>query len=707
MVTAVRELRARVGQLFTTSGWSLLATDERGRILGHRTNGFYVDNTRILSAEEVWVDGHDLVAFCAARVGGAALLGYALLTDGEHELGHGLYVQVERFVGAGLRTRYRFLSYAHEPRTLTLRLRYAADFADDEEPERGSHDVVAPVTATWDGGALWLRYEHPGLDRAAVFTPSVPMAYADGVLSCDVVVPAGGTYDVEVTCEPVFDGVRHHAPPATYADGHTSLGRVREEVRATTARLTTSHPGVAMAWRTATEDLARLPLGLAEGPATPMAGTPMYQQFFGRDSLTASWQALLATPVLLRDSLRANAAWMGRHVDDWYDEEPGKMLHQARRGPLAVLEREPYLRYYGDYATSLDFLVFLGQYLGWTGDVATVRSLLPAARAAVDWCERYGDLDGDGFLEYNTHSKAGVKNQGWKDSDTAIVDEHGDVVPNPIAASELQAYWYAGLRHAAATFAACGDRGYAATLVAKARRLKQRFDAAYWMPEHGCYAMALDPRGRQVRSVNSNDGHLLAAGIVPRSRGRAVAKRLLETDLYSGWGIRTLSSEHPAYDPFSYHRGSVWPVESATIGLGLARYGCWNELHRLAEATFAAASLFPEHRLPEVIGGLPRDAEHPHPGIYPRANVPQAWSASCVVGLVQALLALRPAAPARIVLLDPHLPEWLPDLHLEGVRVGTSLLDLDVRRRQGRTTWRARVRGPRLAVVRAPTWHSL
>ncbi|MGH2385433.1 MAG: amylo-alpha-1,6-glucosidase [Candidatus Limnocylindria bacterium] len=468
-------------------------------------------------------------------------------------------------------------------------------------------------------------------------------------------------------------------------------------------RLTSSNALVTKAWETATQDLATLPYGLADGPATPIAGLPLYLQFFGRDSLTIGWQALMATHRFLHDSLRANAAWRGRRIDDWLDEEPGKMIHQARGGPLSELGINPFTRYYGDWATPPDFLIMLGQYLAWTGDRQTVREFLPAARDAIDWCDRYGDPDHDGFLEYDTRSEGGVKNQGWKDSGDAIVDERGAIVPNPIATSELQAYWYAGLQQAALAFAATGDLGYAARLLAKARTLKRRFNHAFWMEDLGAYALGLDPDKRQIRSIGSNDGHLLASGIVPPERGRRLAARLMQPDMFSGWGIRTLSSDHPAFNPFSYHRGSVWPVEQGTIGFGFARYGCWEELHRLAEGVFASTGLFVENRLPEVIGGMQRDAEHPHPGIYPSSCEPQGWSASAVVMLAQSLLAMVAVAPLRLLVVDPHLPAWLPDVRLEGIRVGNSELDLEFRRtKSGGTTYRVTKRSGRVRVVRQP-----
>ncbi|MFG3708063.1 glycogen debranching N-terminal domain-containing protein [Micromonospora sp. NPDC047670] len=705
-MSRVRNLRVRPDLLYVASGWSTLVTDVRGRITGADPQGFFADNTRVLSVERLTVDGREPVPFSTANVAGHAQLSYAALGDGDTLPSRAAYLLVERFVGEGLRTRLTVVSYAPTPLELELRVHLAADFADTSEAETGRRVQSGPVDARWNprDRELRLTYRHGGLDRAVAIgvRADAPVRYLDDTLVVGIAVPPRGSGRVELVVEPVFDGRRRAAPPPTFAEPGDGASLARARLARELTRLGSSNFDVTAAWRCAVDDLAVLPLGEPAGPTAPMAGLPIYQEIFGRDTMTASWQALLAGPTMLADSLRLNARHFGRRVDDWRDEEPGKPLHEARRGPVSALGSDPFSGYYGDWSTAPDFLVFLGQFLAWTGDLDTVRDLLPAARRALDWIDRYGDLDRDGFLEYHCRSRAGLKNQGWKDSDTAIVDEHGEVVPNPIASSELQAYWYAALRHAAVVFAAAGHPAYGARLVRRAAALRRRFHRAFWMPEQGCHAMALGPDKRQVRSVNSNDGHLLATGIVPTRLAPLVADRLLATDMFSGWGVRTLSSTHPAYDPFSYHRGSVWPVEAGTIGLGLARYGCWEHLHRLAEGMFAAAALFAEHRLPEVLSGLPRDDAHPHPGVYPNSCSPQAWSASAVVALIQALLALRPAAPLRTIFVDPHLPEWLPDLVLEGVQVGGRTVDLTVRRgRGGRTSLRAR--GDRIAVVRRPT----
>ena len=706
----VRNLRIRPDLLYVASGWSTLVTDVHGRIGDADPQGFFFANTRILDRERITINDVEPESFSTANVNAHAQLSYAELGESEAMPPRAAYLKMERFVGEGLRTRLTIVSFADEPLPMRLCIEFAGDFADTVEVECGRRKQHGEVTTHWDPRAqeLHLRYQHEKLDRAAAIRVLAPVpVHCDGpVLSFDATVPPRESTGFEFVVEPIFDGRRHPAAPADFEEPADPAARARARLSAEFTRLTSSQFDVAAAWRAATSDLANLPLGEPPGPAAPIAGLPLYQEIFGRDTLTASWQALLAGSTMLRDSMYLNAAHIGTRIDDWRDEEPGKLLHQARRGPVSLLGFDAFDGYYGDWATGPDFLIMLGQYLGWTADMATVRDMLPTARRILQWLDRYGDLDHDGFLEYDRRSPVGLKNQGWKDSASAILDHRGRVVENPVATSELQAYWYAALRYAALVFAATGDRAFAASLAARAAALRRRFHLAYWMPDRRSYAMALGPDKRQVRAVTSNDGHLLATGIVPVRQARLVCQRLFAPDMFSGWGIRTLSADHPSYNPFSYHRGSVWPAEAGTIAVGLARYGCWEQLHRLAEGLFSAASLFEGYRLPELLSGLPRDQQHPHPGVFPDSCSPQAWSASTIIATVQALLALRPYASLRTILVDPHLPDWLPDLKLEGVQLGRLTFDLTVRRRRnGRAS--VRTRGDRVAVVRVPSRQSL
>ncbi len=702
-------LRARPEHHFAYSGRCVLSTNIHGAVTGAGGEGFYFENTRLLSRHELTVDGRPLVPVAASPVGGAGFLIYSQVPEGPNIPPEAVFIESAVFLGDGMRTEIRLENYAADRTPIfELAVHLAADFADTKETQQGQRQQTGEVETTWDEaqGELLFQYRHPELDRAVairVEQAPAPVRFEDGALVTSLALAPHGRAELHLVVEPVFDGKRESAPEGVFDETLTPLGRVRQQLRDEVPALVTTNQTVARAWQTAVADLASLPLGLEPGPATPAAGIPLYQYLFGRDTLTTAWQALMALPIAARDSLLANAAPQGRAIDDWRDEEPGKLIHQARQGPLSALCMEPFLRYYGDYAAPQDFLILLGQYLAWTNDRSTVRELLPAARNAIDWLDRYADLDGDGFIEYTKRSEKGVKNQGWKDAPDAIADERGEQVDNPIATSELQAYWYAGLQMAALSFLFAGDRAYALELLRKARDLRCRFDQAYWMEDEGFYALALGPDKRQVRSIASNTGHLLATGIVPKEKGPRVARRLMEPDLWSGWGIRTLSSDHPVYNPFSYHRGSVWPVENGTFVFGLGRYGCFEEMHRLAEGMFAATELFEENRLPESLGGLPRDPVHPHPGIYPRSNEPQSWSASMVVLLVQSLLGMRPMAPLGMLVVDPHLPSWLPDLRVEGIRVGRSRIDLELHRtKSGKTNYRVTRQEGNVRVIRQP-----
>lgn len=707
-------LRARANQFFVYSGRSLLVTNLDGDVPRSGTNGFYCENTRLLSRSELTANGYRLEPVAASPVGSAGMLAYQQVPEAAGVPAHAVTVEIAYFLGGGLRTVLRVENSwgvnpdQSAPPSIDLAINLAADFADISEADTGARLQTAPVDVSWDDvqRELCFRYRHPELDRAVavrVEQSPVPVRYEQDALIVSLTLALHRPVELVLVAEPIFDGKRLCAPPPVYNEVETELGRLRQRLRDETPRLKTSNITVARAWETAVSDLASLPLGLDPGPAAPIAGLPLYQQFFGRDTLTIGWQALTTMPSILQGALRLNAAWQGTVIDDRYDEEPGKLIHQASRAPLAILGHNPFLHYYGDYATPPDFLFGLGQYAAWTGDRDTVRPLLDAARKAVDWLDRYGDLDQDGFLEYVCRSPGGLKNQGWKDSWDAIIDQDGRVISNPIAASEIQGYWYVGLQQVATAFLLAGYVSYALELFKKARNLKARFDPAFWMEDEGFYALALGPDKQQVRSISSNAGHLLATGIVPAEKAPIVARRLMEPDMFSGWGIRTLTRNHVAYNPFSYHLGSVWPVESGTIAFGMARYGCWSECHRLAGALFALTELFSENRLPEVIGGIQRDDAHPYPGIYLGSNEPQGWSDGAIVVTIQALLGMHGLAPIGLLLVDPHLPDWLPDLRLESLRVGQSVLDLEFHRaRNGETRYQIRRQHGHVRVLRQP-----
>ena len=340
----------------------------------------------------------------------------------------------------------------------------------------------------------------------------------------------------------------------------------------------------------------------------------------------------------------------------------------------------------------------------WTGDRDLVRRHLSAARASLRWLDEHCDANGDGLHEYMTRSKDGVRNQAWKDSGDAIVYEDGSQVEPPIATCEEQGFAYLGKLLLAEVLWWLGDRDEARHLYRGAQELKKRFNDRFWMDDLEFVALGLDSSGRQIRSIASNAGHCIATGILDDALVSKTANRLMADDLFSGWGVRTLSSRHPAYNPYSYHRGSVWPVEQATFVLGFVRYGLHDHAERLARAFFESAALFDFHRLPELFAGHARDAAHPFPALYPQANSPQAWSASAVLTVIQSLLGLYPYAPLNRLLVDPHLPEWLPSLMLRDLRIGQSRTTIRFDRTStGATDYRVLEKTGGLHVVRQPS----
>jgi len=423
-------------------------------------------------------------------------------------------------------------------------------------------------------------------------------------------------------------------------------------------------------------DLAALrfyPPILAE-MALPAAGLPWFMAVFGRDSLLTSYQALPYTPELAETTLQVLAARQGSRVDDFRDEEPGKILHELRFGELTAFEERPHSPYYGTADATPLFLVLLDEVERWTGNVDLVRGLEAEARAALAWIDDYGDRDEDGYVEYERrNTDTGLENQCWKDSWNSILFADGTLAPGAIATCEIQGYVYDAKRRCARLAREVwDDPELAARLESEAAALKERFNEDFWLPERQFFALALDGAKRQVDSLTSNIGHLLWSGIVDDDKAGAIARHLLGPQLFSGWGIRTMAEDERGYNPLGYHVGTVWPHDSSLIAAGLARYGYRDEAARIAFAVLEAAAFF-RHRLPEVFAGYPRE-QTGFPVEYPTACSPQAWASGAPLLLVTTLLGLEPGSDG--VSTDPVLPDGIGRLELAfespvGVRRGT------------------------------------
>jgi glycogen debranching enzyme len=684
-------------------GHSILIVDSQGSIRSG-VEGLYLRRTRFLSrlvmkvadeephfASANPVNAHFIISYHVAPSPAGAEAG-PTPEDNENSGGEmakkGIEIQVNRFVGGGLHQDIHVTNHGLAKTTAFLSWELAADFADQDEAQSGERQQKAPVEQAWTnppdgGGELTFRYRHPDLPHETVARFSGPADFVEGMgkVCCALDLEPQQTRTVLLDVAPVFKGEKiepFHGLDGAIKDG-CPADQVREEWDAGCAVLSAANPTVQDAWNRAVSDLGALALLEGEGQErfTPAAGVPNYIALFGRDTLMAAWQSALLNPATLRGSLSLIGKWNATDYDDKFDAQPGKVLHQRQLSPLALLGKKPFLHYYGDYSAPGLFLLGLAADFAHAGDKEFFLSMRDKALATLEWMDRDGDLDHDGFYEYQTRAgKSGTKNQGWKDSGQAILYADGKMVEDPIAVCEIQGLYFAAKQAMALAFAAVGDQARAADLRSQADALKRRFNDRFWLAEEKYIALALDPDKRLVRSIADNPGACLAYGIVDADKAQAVADRLMAPDMFSGWGIRTLSSEHPAYNPLAYHLGTVWPFANALTGFGLKRYGFDPMLHRVAQALFDASEVFHLNRLPEVFGGHPRDRRHPHPGVYPGACAPQAWSSSAIVMLIHAMLGLTPLAPLNTLIVDPDLPEWLPEVTLKGVQVGAARIDL-------------------------------
>ncbi|WP_029032081.1 glycogen debranching N-terminal domain-containing protein [Salinarimonas rosea] len=652
-------------------------------------DGLYHRDTRHLSRFDLRIDGRRPILLSSiVRDDNAALIFDLTNPDigddrGDTVLEHDLvHVRRTKFLfEATAFERISVRSFATVPLELSLRLGFAADFADLFEtrgarrPRRGRQE---PPDIT--ESRVLLRYA--GLDgRERVtrlrFEPAPDAIAADSATWRLALEPgAQRVLYVEVACasgDPAF------SPRANYLRALVDARRALRASLSRTGSVSTSNEHFDEALARARADLAMLATDTEHGPY-PYAGTPWFSAVFGRDALITALQTLWLDPALARGVLRFLAAHQATEEDPARDAEPGKILHEMRHGEMAALGEVPFARYYGSVDATPLFVVLAGAYLDRTGDLETLRALWPHIDAALRWMATHGDRDGDGFVEYERRSGSGLVNQGWKDSHDSVFHENGATAHGPIALCEVQAYVYAAKRAAAAIAARVHRPERALELEEEARALAARFDAAFWQEDLGTYALALDGAKRPCRIRTSNAGHALFAGIAAPARAVRVASTLMSANGFSGWGVRTLARGEARYNPISYHNGSVWPHDNALVAMGLARYGLKNEAARILDGLFHAATYMDLRRLPELFCGFPRRRGQ-GPTLYPVACAPQAWAAAAPMALLGACLGISVDPGRRVVRLDrPVLPRFLDEVSVRRLPVGDDRVDLTVRR---------------------------
>lgn len=672
-------------QLAIHHGHTVLLTAPDGRIPWPSDKGLYFRDTRLISSWQLYADG---VAW--ELLNGAAITSFAarifltnrtiLTADGEIPR-HTLGLAIGRQLGDGLHEDFDITNNSARRVRFNLEIAMRSDFADVFEVKDARIVRRGRISTRWSAERQRLSTSYRNADfvrevAVRVHRSGSPAVYANGRLTFEVTLDPGATWHTCLLYE-LADGNERFKPDVGCIE-QAMHSRLRKELlhwRAHVTSIETDNPTIQRLFDQAVDDMAALRLPI-EGTDhlwfVPAAGLPWFVALFGRDSLVVSLQNLLIHPDLARCTLEVLGARQARERDDYRDAQPGKILHELRLGELAHFKRIPHTPYYGTADATPLYLILLHTAWRSSGDRRLLESHLQVAEHCLAWIDDYGDLDGDGFQEYVTHSTAGAENQAWKDSGNAVVHADGSNVVAPKALCELQGYVFDAWLRMAEIFDILGKPDRASALRAKAEDLYKKFNDTFWDEELGCYVYALDKDKKKARTIASNVGHCLWSGIVPPERARRVVERLMEPDMFSGWGVRTLSAKHPAFNAYDYHMGAVWPHDNAIIAQGFRRYGFVEEANRIARGITDAGACFALGQLPELFSGLQRD-ETSFPAQYLGANVPQAWAAGTVFSLLQTILGFQPDAPHGRLYLDPALPDWLKRITLRNLRVGEAV----------------------------------
>jgi glycogen debranching enzyme len=650
-------------------GNTFVVSDERGDIQASRTDptGLFSFDTRFLSTWVLTVNGERLTPLSVDDLQYFETRFFLVPGTGTVYVDAKLSVIRQRLVGNGFHEELTILNHDDKPVELTVRLEADSDFADlfevkDALQKKGTY------SRRLEDGRLLLAYQRETFSRSTAISSSQPCTSDEHGLTFELELGAHGSWKTGLD---VVTGVLGTADGA--GEGPTlalQARRPRTNMARNLARWLDQAPRLECDWeplkttyRRSLVDLAALrfsPIS-AGRHSLPAAGLPWFMTMFGRDSILTSLQALPFTQELAATTLRELALRQGTRIDDFRDEDPGRILHEMRYGEMTAFEERPHSPYYGCADATPLFVVLLDEYERWTGDTRLVRELEFEARAALHWTDQYADLQGNGYVAYQRRNQdTGLENQCWKDSWDSISYRDGTLPGFPRATCELQGYAYdAKLRGARLARLVWRDPAFAETLERQAADLKRRFNRDFWVEDGEYFAIALDADGRRVDALTSNNGHLLWSGIVDKSKAKAVVRNLMGERLFSGWGVRTLAVGERRYNPIGYHVGTIWPFDNSFIAWGLRRYGFKQEAARVAAGILEAAEFF-DGRLPEAFGGYPRSMTK-YPVQYPTACSPQAWSTGAPLLLLSTMLGLEPVG--EHLLVDPALPSGIG--HLE------------------------------------------
>jgi glycogen debranching enzyme len=700
-------------QITINRGNAFVLSEPDGSVIAYTDQGFYYRDTRYISYYEFYADGEHwilqnsgAIAYYASRF---YLFNPRIRTEyGEIERSR-LSLVFTRAVSDCVVEEFEIRNYGMQRARFNFEIALRTDFADIFEVKAKQVIRKGQVTTTWsaDDRQLISRYEHDGFIRSLIssFVDSKSaLVYNNGRISFSIDLLPRAAWRGALQHKFVRDEAALQTPRRSVRHCRSDAENELDNWKKMTTSLTSANEDIYRVFKQSVEDMAALRLrefGESANEFLPAAGVPWFVTVFGRDSLIVSLQNMVVYPDFSRGALKVLGTLQASEVDDYRDAQPGKILHEIRVGELAARGMIPHTPYYGTADATALYLITLHEAWRWLGDDELFREHEQTARRCLEWIDRYGDIDGDGLQEFETCSPHGYENMGWKDAGDSNVAPDGSPFVGPKALCELQGYTYDAWLRMADAFAYFGDEKLANGLRKRAAALRDKIEELFWCEDIGFYAYALDGEKRPVKTIVSNPGHLLWSGLVSPEHAARVVRRLMEPDMWSGWGIRTLSADNPAYNPFSYQNGSVWPHDNGIIAMGFRRYGFVKEAAMIARDISEAASYFVFYRLPELYGGTGRK-----PGSFPvqylGANVPQAWAAGSVFHLIRAILGLEANARARTLYVDPVLPPWLPELTLHHLRVGNSTATIRFWNEDGRSRFQVLTSDGELHVHHGP-----
>ena len=703
-----------------SQGRTFMVTDKRGYINTDSNEGVYAIDTRFISFYYVYINrvpweviNSSQLSFYASRF---HLTNREINTEGGLIAAHSVGLTINRTVSEGIHEEFEIVNYSGGKVTFVLELAIRSDFADIFEVK--SKDIIqrGKQQTQWDEEEKQLRtvYDHQDYHRAVVYqitNTNSPVGYANGRIFFEIELDQNQHW--QMCADLILEHGQHikkpnpgscrfgqkatasaGATPSPKAEPKSDFDERQARWQAHCTNIVTPNNDLYRNYRQAVDDMGALriyDMDVSDEAWVPAAGVPWFVTLFGRDSLTVSYQNMAVSPGFARGALKRLVEYQAKERDDWRDAQPGKIMHEIRFGELAHFHKVPFTPYYGTADATILYLIVLSETYRWTGVVDLLKEYQKAVEGCLDWIDHYGDLDGDGFQEYKTFSSRGYENMGWKDAQDAVVYADGGQVKQPKGLCELQGYVYDAKTRMAEVFQVLGDEARSKALLQQAETLKQKFNQAFWMEDEGCYAYGLDPHKKQITSIASNAGQVLWSGIADQEKAERTAKRLLQEDMWSGWGIRTLSSNNPAYNPYLYQLGSVWPQDNGIIAAGFKRYGLVDETKQVIRGIFDAINRFDSYRPPEVFAGMPRKGEVDFPVLYPGgANIPQAWATGTVFHMLRTMLGLRADAPHKRLYVNPTLPDWVPEIELQHMQVGPCKITLHFWREGDASRWEVR-----------------